>query len=119
MLAKDGAEIMRVAIDQAKGGEPSLIIALLARMVPPLKAVTLPSAVPLDPSKSDAENRSLLIAAMADGRLSIDDGTALMGALKLGSAAGGLLSITLNLDSPPRSAVLPSVVIENETARDL
>jgi len=109
LLENHGEALMRTAIKQAKKGDPTLAAALLDRLIPKLKPVQLATPLPLSADDNGEDNRRKIIAAMAAGTLPIDDGTALLHALKLEAPTGGLFEINVIMDGSRASTALPRV----------
>lgn len=114
LLEREGPSLMRVAKRLAKEGDTTMLVALLDRMVPKVKPVQIVTGAPVHPDLTDAENRDQIMLAISEGRLSIDDGVALLGALRLEDAGkkSGILAITLNLNG--ELPTKPVLVIEND-----
>lgn len=111
LLERDGPALLRTAKNLAKKGDTALLIALMDRLLPRLKPVQAAIVAPVHPDRTDLENRDAIMLAIGEGRLSVDDGTALLGALRLEDAGKkcGIFAITLNLNGELPAIPLPLV----------
>lgn len=80
LIDTKGDDLIKVAIDMAKT-EPSVMTALLDRLIPKLKPVAREMPAPIKADATAEENASSVMQAMSAGEISIDDGAALLDAI--------------------------------------
>ncbi|MGR0114158.1 DUF5681 domain-containing protein [Ralstonia pseudosolanacearum] len=101
MLEAAGPEIVSTAIGLAKCGDATLLVALLNRLVPTLKQEAPAAPVPvLNPQASAEANARGVLGLVAEGKLSGDDGAAILGMLKTQAdlqAHGSVLEVVAKL----------------------
>lgn len=78
LLEPEAPELIQAAITAAKNGDSVMMRLCLERVCPPLKADSEPAQLDLDLSGSPVEQSRATLQAAADGRISIDDATALL-----------------------------------------
>jgi hypothetical protein len=82
LLEARGPEILEKAIELALGGEVKLIIALLDRWLPTLRAEAERAPIAITPQLDPASQAREIFKRVADGELSVDEGATMMGGVR-------------------------------------
>ena len=108
MLAVWTPGLLRKTKALAMSGDMAAMALLLERALPKLKPMAVATGAPLDPTKTNEENRKAIIGAIAEGELPIDDGATLINALKLELSAGNSFGISIVIDGQTTTTLLRS-----------
>jgi hypothetical protein len=73
-LMGEGDALLKVAIDKAMGGDPQMLTVLLSRLMPTLKPEGAPVRFKIDPTLSPSKQIESVIAAIAAGQLTVEEG---------------------------------------------
>ena len=108
MLATWAPTLLRKTKTLALAGDMAAMALLLERALPKLKPMAVATGAPLDPTKTNEENRKAIIGAIAEGHLPIDDGATLINALKLDLSIGNAFGISIVIDGHTTTTLLRS-----------